>query len=751
MNPEAPLPSNHHITTRPDEDSQVTRALKEYLAALEAGTRPERPDFLRRYPDIAAELAEHLDGLEYIQGAALKLRPEAEGLSAPVPELGDYRILREVGRGGMGAVYEAVQHSLGRRVALKILPFAAALDPRQLQRFKNEAHAAAQLYHPNIVPIYGVGCEQGTHFYAMQFVDGASLATLCRCFRHHSDQSSSSGRLPRTRTFTPPAPGVSPLSAADGDLSSSEPPDSAAVDAVSSLLRGEGPELGERYFRRIGRLIMKAAEALDHAHQLGVVHRDIKPANLLLDSTGHIWVTDFGLAQLQNSPGLTVTGELVGTLRYMSPEQAMGKRGVVGHRTDIYSLGVTLYELLTLRPALDGQDTRELLNQLASAEPRPPRQIDRRIPRDLETVVLKAIARNPNERYATAQEMADDLRRFLVDEPVRAQRPTVLDRLAKWGRRHKSMVVSSFVLLMLTVIGLSVSTVVIAQEHAITKNALQNERRQAEETERQHDRAEKNFRRARDVVNYFSRVSEEDMESLPPFAQGVRRQMLEAALIYYQDFIDQEHDDPSLQAELAASQSRVSTILSELTAMEAGGRLMLATEQSVQNALRLSDDQRARLRTLNDRQLQRGMELLGSNRQLAAEDRRQRLTELARDGQTGLADILTAAQGKRLGQIDLQQSMFHEICDPRLAEALKLTSAQKEALRSIQHEARSAMFAAWRDRGKGPPPPPDFWKPSTEKVMAVLTAEQKALWEDLIGEPFAGRFPPGAPPGPPGP
>jgi hypothetical protein len=258
----------------------------------------------------------------------------------------------------------------------------------------------------------------------------------------------------------------------------------------------------------------------------------------------------------------------------------------------------------------------------------------------------------------------------------------------------------------------------------------------------QHARAETNFRRARDVVNYFSRVSEEDLASLPPFAQGPRRQMLEAALLYYQDFIDQEGDDPAARAELTASRTRVSTLLSELAAMEAGGRLMLATEPPVQAALRLTDEQRARLRELDERQFQRTIRVLGDDRRLAPEQRRQRLTDLARDGQEGVAEILTAAQSKRLGQIDLQRSMFHEICDPRVVDALQLTSAQKESLRAIQHEARTAMFAAWRTRGKGfaPPPPPDIWKPSTEKVLAVLTREQKALWADLIGEPFEGRF-----------
>jgi serine/threonine protein kinase len=176
---------------------------------------------------------------------------------------------------------------------------------------------------------------------------------------------------------------------------------------------------------------VQAAEALEHAHQLGVVHRDIKPANLLLDHRGHLWVTDFGLAHSQNQAGLTLSGDLVGTLRYMSPEQALAQRVTIDHRTDIYSLGATLYELLTLEPAYHGHDRQELLRQIAFEEPRPPSHYSKAIPVELETIILKAIEKNPAERYATAQEVAEDLERFLKDEPIRAKRPTLLQR----GRR----------------------------------------------------------------------------------------------------------------------------------------------------------------------------------------------------------------------------------------------------------------------------------------------------------------------------
>ena len=178
---------------------------------------------------------------------------------------------------------------------------------------------------------------------------------------------------------------------------------------------------------------IQAAEALDHAHQEGVIHRDIKPANLMVDVKGHLWITDFGLARLQNDSGLTLSGDLVGTIRYMSPEQAIGQRAVVDQRTDIYSLGVTLYELLALEPAFDGRDRREVLRRIIEDDPRPLRSINPSVPRELETIIQKATAKEPQSRYLTAQELADDLRRFLEYKTIRARRPTAWEKVVKWG------------------------------------------------------------------------------------------------------------------------------------------------------------------------------------------------------------------------------------------------------------------------------------------------------------------------------
>jgi eukaryotic-like serine/threonine-protein kinase len=434
---------------------QVIGILEEFLAELEMGARPSPEELAARCPEMAEPLKACLASLAFLHDAAPSLRGSGRPLQpaslqhlAELGPLGDFRLVREVGRGGMGVVYEAEQISLRRRVALKVLPFAAALDARQLQRFKNEAHAAATLHHTNIVPVFGVGSEGSTHYYAMQYIEGQTLAEIIGLLR--------GGKAPGPAGF-----GAEP---SDRHAAASSPKRPGAEPS---------PAASPRRFRAAAMLGMQAALALEHAHQLGVVHRDIKPANLLVESfspsaleeTGagadgvRLWVTDFGLAQFRHGPaGLTVTGELVGTLRFMSPEQALAQPTGVDHRTDIYSLGATLYELLTLEPAFAGRDRQELLRQIAIEEPKPVRRVNKAIPLDLETIVLKAMAKNPAERYATARELADDLRRFLRDEPILARRSTLLQRARRWARRHRPVMVSAAVALLaaLTVLAGSV-------------------------------------------------------------------------------------------------------------------------------------------------------------------------------------------------------------------------------------------------------------------------------------------------------
>jgi tetratricopeptide (TPR) repeat protein len=480
-------------------DPELDRLIEELTRRVQAGEAVDLESFAREHPGHTEPLRRLLPALEMLAGlshsvTADRLRAGASGPdpAAGLGELGDFWLVREVGRGGMGVVYEAEQSSLRRRVALKVLPFAAALDARQIQRFRVEAQAAACLHHPHIVPVYGVGCERGVHYYAMQLIDGQSLAAMIAELRRLDslDPAETAAPAPGPGSVStselagwlltggaadrPAAPGSdAPTVALPSGAAHPEPPSPRASRTTHGRPAPSGSSTRNRdYALAAARLALQAAEALDHAHTQGVLHRDIKPANLLLDAAGRLWVTDFGLAQVRGDDRLTCTGDVLGTLRYMSPEQALGRRVVIDGRTDVYSLGVTLYELLTLRPAFDGKDRAEILRQIASDEPAPLRKLNSAVPLDLETIVQKAMAKEPSGRYATAKELADDLRNYLEARPIRARRPSLLDRAAKWGRRHTASVAAASVILVLTVIGLAASTFLIAGEQRRTAAAL---------------------------------------------------------------------------------------------------------------------------------------------------------------------------------------------------------------------------------------------------------------------------------------
>jgi len=314
---------------------------------------------------------------------------------------------------------------------------------------------------------------------------------------------------------------------------------------AASLRRGE-------FFRTVARLGVEAADALEHAHQCGVVHRDVKPSNLLLDERGQVWITDFGLARFASDASLTATGDVLGTIRYMSPEQAAGNAALVDHRTDVYSLGITLYELATLRDAFDGSDRQAFLRWIAEEEPRAPRRLNPAIPVDLETILLKSIAKLPQDRYATAAALADDLRHFLDGRPVLARRAGLADRAGKWARRHVGLVASVAALLVVVLVGSVASTWLVAREHARTKTALA-------EAEANLDRAETHFRQLREVVDRFGAYHAERLKDLPG-AEPLRRELLLDTLAYYQQFIRHAGDDPALLADLAVTYSKAAAV-----------------------------------------------------------------------------------------------------------------------------------------------------------------------------------------------
>jgi serine/threonine protein kinase/Flp pilus assembly protein TadD len=534
-------------------EALVSQVADDFMAQLDRGEQPDVEEYARRHPEIASFIRQVLPAIQAVRCPALGFSPGTERI-APQPamtgSLGDYHLLREVGRGGMGVVYEAEQISLGRRVALKVLPFAAALDARQLQRFKNEAQAAAHLHHQNIVPVYAVGCERGVHYYAMQFIDGQTLAQViadCRLPIADCDKSAIGNRQSAI-DMTPP------------------------VAALSTARASKDPS----YVRAVARIGIQAAEALEYAHEQDIVHRDIKPANLLVDGRGNVWITDFGLAQCRGETRLTMTGDVLGTLRYMSPEQARARHGVVDQRTDIYSLGATLYELLTLQPIFAGTNREEILLQIALEDPQPLGRWNRAIPADLETIVLKALAKNPEERYATAQELADDLERFLQDVSIRAKRPTLRQRLAKWARRHRAVVVAAALVLVVAIIALTVSTLAIWHKQVQTRAALQAEARAHAAEADQRRRAEKNVHLALAALEkIYLQVAE---QRLPRDPQRERedRQLFRQVLVFYEAFAQNNGADPAVQAQIGKAYQRVGDIYQKLghaaKAEEAYGR-----------------------------------------------------------------------------------------------------------------------------------------------------------------------------------
>ena len=392
-------------------DDTLVQAVDRYLKAVESGQAPDIDEFVRQFPQLASPLRDCLEALRFVREtvpgevALAGQFGDDRDPAAVSRTLGDFRILGEIGRGGMGIVYEAEQLSIGRRVALKVLPSASLLDTKSLSRFQHEAQAAGTLKHPNIVGIHAVGCERGVHYYAMELVEGKSLAEVIQDRR--TDHSVDSPAVADKET--------APL---------------AALSTKGSTTR-------PHFFGAVAELGIQAALALDHAHQCGIIHRDIKPSNLMVDVDGHLWVTDFGLAQIEDDAAhLTMTGDLLGTLRYMSPEQASGNRRKLDHRTDIYSLGATLYELLAGRPAFDGNDKAKTLRDIAESEPRPLRQLNSRVPVDLETIVMTAMNQEPSDRYTTCGELAADLQRFVDHEPINTRRPYVLRRSVRWCRRN---------------------------------------------------------------------------------------------------------------------------------------------------------------------------------------------------------------------------------------------------------------------------------------------------------------------------
>jgi serine/threonine-protein kinase len=531
-----------------DRDSRLDEVLASYLEAVEAGASPDRQALLEQHPELADELAAFFEDQDEFDCLVAPLRTPGTGSasSARSPGLaatraggqasradsfavcsfGDYELMEEVARGGMGVIYKARQLSLNRTVALKMILAGEFALPEEVQRFRLEAEAAANLDHPNIVPIYEVGECDGQPYFSMKLVDGGNL----------SEHQARLARRPR--------------------------------DAA--------------------RLLAQVARAVHHAHQRGLLHRDLKPANILLDAEGRPHVTDFGLAKRVAVPGqaggsgpgsgwpsLTNPGTAVGTPSYMAPEQAAGHKGALTTAADVYSLGAILYELLTGRPPFKAETPLNTLLEVMHQEPVPPRLLQPRLDRDLEMICLKCLHKEPGRRYASAAALADDLQRYLAGEPVQARPAGPLGRAGRWCRRNPALaaaaglaaaaLAAAVVVSCLYAVAQSHHAARLAEEEAQLQRALEaaeasagEARQRAAEAERERARADDSFRQAHQAVNDAMRLT--DGLAHLPGSQQPRKQILAALLKYYQNFVEQHGDDPRLRGELAAAYSSVGHI-----------------------------------------------------------------------------------------------------------------------------------------------------------------------------------------------
>jgi eukaryotic-like serine/threonine-protein kinase len=654
--------SSPQLARNPDEETfvddepvedRLDELAAEFVDRYRQGECPTIAEYAHRYPDLAEEICNLFPTIAQMEGLKVQIEQDQQpaprrGLIAghvPLSQLGDFRIIREIGRGGMGVVYEAEQMSLGRRVAIKALPLLSVSQPELVKRFQREARTAARLHHTNIVPVFGVGEAEGFHYYVMQLIAGIGLDTL---MDDGSDTASDSVASQLATEFDNAAeesqtanqePAVSrpvstsKLSSSDASSSvatarsiSTKPADSDQSDSplkellhdnstslsVPSHLRVKddsdgsktdtkapsqavvrepsendtaNPALASRQatlpnslsnagltnlssdvtsrkrrlnFAQIVDVGIQAADGLHYAHAQGTLHRDIKPGNLMLDGNGVVWVTDFGLAKAMEGDDITHTENVVGTVRYMAPEQF---RGLTDSRSDIYSLGLTLYELVTRKRAWSATSRSSLINEIMDGQLVPLRTVVPGVPRDLQTIILTATARDVQHRYQTAGELAEDLRRFASDRPILARRASSLERLWRWGRRNP------------VVAGLSLATtlslMLFAVAAAVGYTAEREQRHRAEETTELAlealDRIFEKFAPGDSIATSSPSLtgngtSGAENAVLSPEAARLLAGMLE----FYERLASQSDDDPELVLKCAQARQRVGNIYQRL-------------------------------------------------------------------------------------------------------------------------------------------------------------------------------------------
>lgn len=558
------------------ERDPVEQLADEFVERLRRGDHTSVEHFATAYPHLADRIRELFPIVAAMEGLRIKREQSQENVSlgpVPIERLGDFRIIRKIGRGGMGVVFEAEQESLKRRVAVKVLPPLMLQNAKQLERFRREAQTVARLHHTNIVQAFGVGEHNGIHYFVMQYIDGVGFDQVLKWSDAQSDSfPASSAVLSKNRDQEP-----SPITQASTKVVST--PNELGAAVASPIETGIDPDESEdapisirsrakriQFVRAMLRdphfvsaIFLQVTEAVSFAHRQGVLHCDLKPGNLLLDSSDHVWIVDFGLAKVLQRNAAYITGQMSGTLRYMAPELLFGKR--IDVRCDVYSLGITFYELLTGRTAFGAGDRGELVAKIEQGELGSPRDVCPALPRDLESIVLKSTATQAEDRYQTVQEFADDLKSFLKDRPIRARPSSLMERVFRWGRRNR--VISGLTLLTFilfwAIAGIALYGFVGIRQ-ALTREAEQRER--AESTSKlASDALDKVFLRFRDHGSAGLNQPESELASFEqrsstlPIAVPVTNQadssketvsLLQELLTYYDQLAKLYESDPRL-------------------------------------------------------------------------------------------------------------------------------------------------------------------------------------------------------------
>lgn len=475
------------------KDQLLEQIVDEFTREVRAGNHPDIVAFKSKFPTVANEIEDLLSSVAMIEELKQQKDSKPSSRQANLDEvvrlkkLGDYRIVRELGRGGMGVVLEAVHESLGRRVALKVLPARSFEDDKAVERFHREAQAAASLHHTNIVPVFGVGQDDGFNYYVMEFIEGHALNVLLRALKTRSAKGAGTPR--NAKPFDNTMVNVSAKQRTTQIVLNKEqqrkPNETSPSQKLYSVDSARLPNERSR-FQWTANLGAQIADALAYAHEQGTLHRDLKPANFLVDQDDLIWLTDFGLVKNMDNNSMTLTGEILGTPQYMAPESLEGK---YDERSETYCLGLTLYELATLKPAFEDGSTAELIRSIMSTNPIEPKKVNRNIPSDLNTIIVKAISREPERRYQTAAELREDLRSFLADRPIQARRAGSIEQVWRWSRRNPWLATMSLVSMILLAATATTATVGYWIAESKTRQlAIENHKLEAQRKELERQR-----------------------------------------------------------------------------------------------------------------------------------------------------------------------------------------------------------------------------------------------------------------------